>query len=101
VLASRDRRVRVPLRVWFASWRLTTIDPRLPLWRRVVWRSGTVAWTLLIVAISAWEVLARLHAPRSLYPTLSSLSDAATRLHALRFLAFVLWLLFGRDLLRR
>jgi hypothetical protein len=101
VLASRDRRVRLPLRVWFASWRLTTTDPRLPLWRRVMWRSGTVVWTLLIVAISAWEVLARLHTPRSLYPTLSSLSGAATRLHALRFLAFVLWLLFGRDLLRR
>jgi hypothetical protein len=101
VLASRDRRVRVPLRVWFASWRLATTGPRLPFWRRVVWRSGTVVWTLLIVTISAWEVLARLHTPRSFYPTLSSLSDAATRLHALRFLAFVLWLLFGRNLLRR
>jgi hypothetical protein len=101
VLAARDRRVRVPLRSWFASWRLTTADPRPPLRRRIVWRAGTVVWTLLIVAISAWEVLARLNTPRSLYPTLSSLSDSATRLHALRFLAFVLWLQFGRDLLRR
>lgn len=101
VVAARDRRVRVPLRAWFASWRLTTADPRRPLWRRIVWRAGTVVWTLLIVAISAWEVLARLHTPRLLYPTLSSLSDSATRLHALRFLAFVLWLQFGRGLLRR
>jgi hypothetical protein len=51
--------------------------------------------------ISTWELLARLHASRSLYPTLSSLSDSVTRVHAVRFLAFVLWLLFGRDLLRR
>jgi hypothetical protein len=101
VVAARDRRVRVPLRAWFASWRLTADDPRLPLWRRIVWRPGTVVWILLIVVISVWEVLARLHTPRSLYPTLSSLSDSATRLHALRFLAFVLWLQFGRDLLRR
>jgi hypothetical protein len=104
VAAARDRRVRVPLRAWFASWRLTTGDgperPR-PLWRRVVWRGGTVVWSLLIVAVSGWELMARLHAPRSLYPTLSSLSDSATRLHAVRFLAFVLWLLLGRDLLRR
>ena len=103
VVAARDRRPRLPLREWFSSWRLTTGDqrPERPLWRRVVWRGGTVVWTLLIVAVTAWEVMARLHAPRSLYPTLSSLSDSATRAHAVRFLAFVLWLLFGRDLLRR
>jgi hypothetical protein len=103
VLAVRDRRVRVPLRAWFASWRLTASaqQPPLPLWRRIVWRAGTVVWSLLIVAISTWEVMARLHAPRSLYPTLSSISGSVTRVHAVRFLAFVLWLLFGRDLLRR
>jgi hypothetical protein len=103
VLAARDRRVRVPLRAWFASWRLTASaqQPPLPLWRRIVWRAGTVVWSLLIVAISTWEVMARLHAPRSLYPTLSSISGSVTRVHAVRFLAFVLWLLFGRDLLRR
>jgi hypothetical protein len=67
VLAARDRRVRAPLRAWFASWRLTTAGQRPPpLWRRIVWRAGTVVWSLLIVAVSAWEVMARLHAPRSL-----------------------------------
>jgi hypothetical protein len=103
LLAGRDRRVRMPLRSFFASWRLTTggQPPARPLRRRVVWRAGTVVWSLLIVAVSAWELQARLHAPRALYPTLSSLSDSATRLHAVRFLAFVPWLLFGRDLLRR
>ena len=103
VLGARDRRPRLPLRTWFASWRLTTGDQQTarPLWRGVVWRGGTMVWTLLIVAVAAWELMARLHLPRSLYPTLSSLSGSATRVHAVRFLAFVLWLLFGRDLLRR
>lgn len=103
VLAARDQRRRTALRSWVSSWRLVEAahNPPLPLWRRIVWRGGTVIWTLLIVGISTWELLARLHAPRSLYPTLSSLSDSVTRVHAVRFLAFVLWLLFGRDLLRR
>jgi hypothetical protein len=67
----------------------------------VVWRRGTVAWTVLIVGISVWELVARFHSPRSVYPTISSLMDSITRIHGMRFLAFVLWLLFGRDLLRR
>lgn len=103
VLAARDQRRRSALRAWVASWRLL-VDrrgPRRAPRRRIAWRAGTVAWALLIAAISTWELLARLNAPRSLYPTLSSLSDSVTRLHAVRFLAFVLWLLFGRDLLRR
>lgn len=103
VVAARDRRRRAALRAWVASWRLVAEepDPPLPLRRRVVWRGGTVVWSLLIAAIASWELLARVHAPRSIYPTLSSLSDSVTRVHAVRFLAFVLWLLFGRDLLRR
>jgi hypothetical protein len=102
-LAARDQRRRTDLRAWVASWRLVTDkrDPALPLRRRIVWRGWTVVWTLLIVTISTWELMARLHASRPVYPTLSSLSDSVTRLHAVRFLAFVLWLLFGRDLLRR
>jgi len=102
VLAARDQRRRTDLRAWIASWRLVQGERKpSPLWRRVVWRGGTVYWTLLIAAISTWEVLARLHQPRSLYPTISSLSDSVTRVHVIRFLVFVLWLLFGRDLLRR
>ncbi len=103
VVAARDRRRRSALRAWVSSWRLVLEerDPPLPLWRRVVWRGGTVVWSLLIAAIASWELLARMHAPRSIYPTISSLSDSVTRVHAVRFLAFVLWLLFGRDLLRR
>jgi hypothetical protein len=104
LLAASDRRRRTALRSWVASWHLVQ-DERgqepARLWRRVVWRGGTVAWTLLIVGISIWELVARFHTPRSAYPTLSSLSDSVTRVHAVRFLAFVLWLLFGRDLLRR
>jgi hypothetical protein len=102
-LAARDQRGRTALRAWVASWGLLVdrSGPRRPPRRRIAWRAGTVVWCLLIAAISMWELLARVNAPRSLYPTLSSLTDSVTRLHAVRFLAFVLWLLFGRDLLRR
>jgi hypothetical protein len=102
LLAVRDHRRRSALRAWVASWHLVEEGQEpAPPWRRVVWRAGTVYWTPLIAAISIWELLARFHTPRSLYPTLSSLSDSVNRLHAVRFLTFVLWLLFGRDLLRR
>jgi hypothetical protein len=102
LLAIRDRHRRIPLRTWVASWHLVEGGQEpAPLWRRVVWRRGTVAWTVLIVGISVWELVARFHSPRSVYPTISSLMDSITRIHGMRFLAFVLWLLFGRDLLRR
>ncbi|HZD74922.1 MAG TPA: hypothetical protein VE776_13745 [Actinomycetota bacterium] len=101
LLAARDHRRRSALRTWVASWHLVEEGEPAPLWRRVVWRAGTMYWTALIAAISIWELAARLHTPRSLYPTLSSLSGSVTRMHAVRFLTFVLWLLFGRDLLRR
>jgi hypothetical protein len=102
LLAARDHRRRAAFRAWVASWHLVQGGQESsPVRRRVVWRAGTMVWALLIAAISVWELLARLHTPRSLYPTLSSLSDSVTRVHAVRFLVFVLWLLFGRDLLRR
>ena len=103
LVAARDRRRRLALRAWLSEWLavLGEARPAVPVRRRVAWRAGTVVWSLLIAAIAGWELMARLHAPRAIYPTLSSLSDSVTRLHPVRFIAFVLWLLFGRDLLRR
>lgn len=103
LIAARNRRRRLGLRVWLSEWKLALSEahPATAMRHRVAWRAGTVVWSLLIAAIAGWELVARLNAPRSMYPTLSSLSDSVTRLHSVRFLAFVLWLLFGRDLLRR
>jgi hypothetical protein len=103
VAASRDRRRRGSLRAWLSGWRavLGSAHPRLPVRSKVAWRAGTVVWSLLIAAIAGWELIARLHGPRSQYPTISSMAGSLTQPHAVRCLVFVLWLLFGRDLLRR
>ncbi len=101
--AARDHRRRAGLRAWLSQWRTVLGDahPYLPIRSKVAWRAGTVVWSLLIAAIAGWELMARLNGPRSQYPTISSMADALTQSHAIRFLVFVLWLLFGRDLLRR
>jgi hypothetical protein len=101
--AARDRRRRARLRVWLSQWRtvLGGAHPYLPVRSKVAWRAGTMVWSLLIAAIAGWELMARLNGPRSQYPTISSMVGALTQPHAIRFLVFVLWLLFGRDLLRR
>jgi hypothetical protein len=103
VAAARDRRRRISLRAWMSEWRAVLGDAHrsLPVRNKVAWRAGTVVWSLLVAAVAGWELMARLHAPRSEYPTISSMVDALTQSHAVRFLVFVLWLLFGRDLLRR
>lgn len=101
--AARDRRRRISLRAWRSEWRevLRGAYRSLPVEGKVAWRAGTVVWSLLIAAVTSWELMARLHSPRSEYPTISSMADSLTQSHAIRFLVFVLWLLFGRDLLRR
>lgn len=101
--AARDPRRRISLRAWRSEWRevLRGTHRSLPVARKVAWRAGTVVWSLLIGAATSWELMARLHSPRSEYPTISSMADSLTQSHAIRFVVFVLWLLFGRDLLRR
>ncbi|HZD75158.1 MAG TPA: hypothetical protein VE776_14925 [Actinomycetota bacterium] len=101
--AARDHRKRITLRAWLSEWRTVLGDshPSLPVRSKVAWRAGTVVWSLLIAAISGWELMARLNSPRPQYPTISSMAGALTQSHAVRFLVFVLWLLLGRDLLRR
>ena len=103
VAAWRDRRRRSSLRAWLSVWRavLGRAHRSLPVKARVAWRAATVVWSLLIAAVAGWELMARLHSPRTEYPTISSMVGSLTQSHAVRFAVFVLWLLFGRDLLRR
>lgn len=103
IAAARDRRRRIKLRVWVSEWRaaLKGAHRSLPVESKVAWRAGTAVWSLLIAAVASWELMARFHSPRSEYPTISSMADSLTQSHPIRFLVFVLWLLFGRDLLRR
>jgi hypothetical protein len=103
IAAARDRRRRISLRAWRSEWReaLRGAHHSLPVESKVAWRAGTVVWSLLIAAVAGWELMARFHSSRSEYPTISSMADSLTQSHAIRFLVFVLWVQFGRDLLRR
>ena len=103
VATARDRRRRITLRAWLSEWRAVLGDehPSLPVMSKVDWRAGTVVWSLLVAAITGWELRALMHSPRSRYPTISSIMDWLTQSHTVRSLVFVLWLLFGYDLLRR
>jgi hypothetical protein len=90
---------RLHLVVWLARWRQgLTSSPRS---RPPGLRAGSTVWAALIAAIAAWELVALFGSPRASHPTLSSISGPILAVHPARFLAFLLWLALGRDLLRR
>jgi hypothetical protein len=103
LLAARSPgRHRMTLRRWWAVWRAELRgggagDER----RAVAWRLGTAVWGGLILAIAVWELVERFSSPRSAHPTLNSITDPLLAHHLPRFLAYLLWLALGRDLLRR
>jgi hypothetical protein len=74
---------------------LGRLDPPAP--------TAGAAWPLLaaLVVLVAWELFNFLSAPRSAHPTLSSLYDTASRVHAVKAAFFLAWLALGRELLRR
>jgi hypothetical protein len=63
--------------------------------------AGAVRWVVVLVALSAWQLLAYVQQPRSEHPTLSSLTNAALESHIGRALAFTAWLTAGPGLARR
>ena len=64
-------------------------------------RSGYLVWALLAAALAGWELVAFLQLPRAEHPTLSSLANAIFGSHAVRFMAFALWLAAGFGIARR
>jgi len=60
-----------------------------------------VVWGAVIGAAVAWELFALFHLPRHLYPTFSSLYVAASRLLAVRVVAFAAWLALGIWIVRQ
>jgi hypothetical protein len=102
-LAARAHRRRVTLRHWWLTWRAALRHDgahrtgRSPL----AWRTATLVWGGLILAVAIWELTALFSGPRLAHPTLSSITDLVLRYHAARFLAYLLWMALGVDLLRR
>lgn len=62
---------------------------------------GVAVWSVLVVALAAWELFALFHGPRHVYPTASSLLHEVDRSHPIRAVLFLAWLAFGWDLLKR
>ena len=75
--------------------------PRSAAGRPVVSSGGHVVWAILAAALAAWELAAFVQLPRAEHPTLSSLANLIFGSHAVRFIAFALWLTTGFGIARR
>ncbi|MHB1548163.1 MAG: hypothetical protein ACYCX8_05440, partial [Acidimicrobiales bacterium] len=64
-------------------------------------RRTLVVWGTIIAIAVAWELFTLFHLPRHLYPTFSSLYVAASRLLAVRVVAFAAWLALGIWIVRQ
>lgn len=78
------------------AWR--RLRPRQP---RPWPRGGILLWCALALAVAAFELIMLFHSPRSSYPTISSLANAAVFGHAWgRPIFGLIWLAIGGYLLR-
>ncbi|MFD0360691.1 hypothetical protein ACFQZZ_04415 [Nocardia sp. GCM10030253] len=86
---------------------ILTIRPtpsRIPRTARL--RRGTAVWSVLLVAVSAWEAYAFVRQPdwtrpSAAHPTLSTLLDPALEQWPLRFAGWLVWLGVGWWLVSR
>ncbi|MHB1711821.1 MAG: hypothetical protein ACYCV7_10520 [Acidimicrobiales bacterium] len=60
-----------------------------------------VVWSVVAAVVVAWELIALLHGPRNVYPTISSLYVAAAKLRLVRAMAFSGWMALGVWIARR
>ena len=58
-------------------------------------RRSIVAWSVTVMALTAWELIALFSHPRADHPTISSLLAAAMEHQVPRFAVYLLWLSFG------
>lgn len=58
-------------------------------------RSAVVAWSTVIVAVVAWELIAQRSSPRSSHPTISSLVESIEQYHVARLALYALWIGLG------
>lgn len=56
---------------------------------------GLVAWSAVLGALVAWELIQYRSAPRSAHPTLSAFADQLLGPHPVRAVAFAAWLACG------
>jgi hypothetical protein len=66
-------------------------------WRR----GGALTWVVVLAVFGAWELLCYLMAPRSSWPTASSMLASIDASHGARLLVFLVWIVLGWDVARR
>lgn len=62
---------------------------------------GLMIWTLLVTLSAVWILATFFSHPRSVYPTLSHLTNLAFEFYPVRAAGFFLWMALGWYLLRR
>jgi hypothetical protein len=57
--------------------------------------AAVVVWSLVVVAVVAWELISLRSLPRSAHPTISSMVEASEHHHVVRLAFYALWVWFG------
>ena len=61
-------------------------------------RAAVVVWTLVAVAVVAWELIALRSLPRSAHPTISSMVEGSEQHHLARLALYAVWVWLGWTL---
>ena len=86
--------------LYFLGWAASHRTPRRPAPRRLH-PLGIVAWSVPVLAFSALEIVDDVLGSTAAHPTLSSAMDPVLDHPLWRSLAFGIWMLAGRELVRR
>ena len=57
--------------------------------------AAVVVWSLVVIAVVAWELVALRSLPRSAHPTISSIVEGSEHHHIARLALYALWVWFG------
>jgi hypothetical protein len=57
--------------------------------------AAVVVWTVVVIAVVAWELIALRSLPRSAHPTISSIVEGSEHHHVARLALYSVWVWFG------
>lgn len=93
--------VAVVVLIVVATVRRIRVGPRLPDARTREapgFRAAVVVWTVVAIAVVAWELIALRSLPRSAHPTISSMVEGSEHHHLARLALYAVWVWLGWTL---
>jgi hypothetical protein len=57
--------------------------------------AAVVVWSMVVIAVVAWELIALRSLPRSAHPTISSIVEGSEHHHLARLALYAVWVWFG------